>query len=547
LPSPNVGHYVKEWVSSSIKEKPLEPSQPDNLPESNTDQPGHLHKVNTVAVHLALLKNGKALLFSGSHKKLWDWTKGESSLWDYEDPDHSEDPTLNRNLFCSGHCFLPDGRLLVVGGQSTFNYPHVIIGTILGILPLALKIIGNEAADHDIHTYDPNESDLNSQWRRYRPGMSRARWYPTCATLPDGRALIVSGTWSHGHHALFGGFMNKDYEIFDPVTNQLSVPKDFGFDKIMMYPFLHVLPGNTLFVHSEKTTKFWDIEQKQFLPGEFETKTGGTRTYPGMGSCVMLPLKHDDQVAKILLIGGSTSMNPRKDDDATTIPEIFTVDLTNPVNSVGWQEKSPHHKRFLCDSVILPDGKILVTNGAEKGTADLNQVEVMKIEIFDPENETWRDLRELEKPRLYHGTAILLPNGAVLVAGSTGHDFTRAIFNPGKHFEQEIEIINPPYLDNNTVRPEITSDLNSLQYDETFQITTDTQNINKVSLIRVSSTTHNNNMDQRSLFLHILEKSGNTIKLQSPKDGSWAPPGYYMLFALNDSGIPSIGKFVKVG
>ena len=90
----------------------------------------HLHKLNTVAVHLALLKNGKALLFSGSHETLWDWTKGESNIWDPDNPDNSQQPVLRRNLFCSGDCILPDGRLLVAGGQSTFNYPHVIFGTI---------------------------------------------------------------------------------------------------------------------------------------------------------------------------------------------------------------------------------------------------------------------------------------------------------------------------------------------------------------------------------------------------------------------------------
>jgi len=63
----------------------------------------------------------------------------------------------------------------------------------------------------------------------------------------------------------------------------------------------------------------------------------------------------------------------------------------------------------------------------------------------------------------------------------------------------------------------------------------------------MSSTTHNNNMDQRCLFLNIIENSGTSIKVQSPKDGSWAPPGYYLLFVINNSGIPSIGKFVRVG
>jgi len=323
-------------------------------------------------------------------------------------------------------------------------------------------------------------------------------------------------------------------------------PKPFGFEKIKMYPFLQVLPGNTLFVHSEKTTKFWDIEQRQFLTGEFKTKTGGTRTYPGMGTCVMLPLYPDTQTAKIFLIGGSTSMKPGKDDDATKIPEMLTVDLTNPLNSSGWQEKPIHLKRFMGDSVILPDGKILVTNGAEKGTADSNQNAVMKVELFDPENETWQIIDELKKPRLYHGTAVLLPDASVLVAGSTGHNFTRAIFNPKQHFEQEIETIKPPYITGGA-RPKITSNITTMQYDTAFEITTDSSNIAKVSLVRMSSTTHNNNMDQRLLFLNVLENSGTTIKLHSPKDGSWAPPGYYLLFVIDNQGIPSVGKSVKVG
>ena len=506
----------------------------------------HLHKLNTVAVHLALLKNGKALLFSGSHEQLWNWTKGEANIWDPNDPDHSGDSNLKRNLFCAGHCFLPDGRLLVVGGQSTFNYPHVIFGTVIGVLPLALRLLRKEAADHDIHTFDPDESDPNLQWKRHSPGMSKARWYPTCATLPDGNALIVSGTWAHGHHALFGGFMNKSYQIFNSATNILSEPKPFEFDHIHMYPYLHVLPGNNLFVHSDKTTKFWDISQKQFLPGEFTTTTGGTRTYPGMGTCVMLPLQHDDQVAKILLIGGSMVMKPGKNDDATRIPEMLTINLNDPVNSSGWQEKPRHLKRFLCDSVILPDGKILVTNGAEKGTADSNQIAVMKIELFDPETETWQELaKPLKKPRLYHSTAILLSDGSVLAAGSTGHDFTRAIFSPDQHFEQEIETIDPPYMGSNT-RPQITTFPSSMQYDTQYEITTDSANITRVSLIRMSSTTHNNNMDQRCLFLNIIDNSA-TLKIQSPKDGSWAPPGYYLLFVVDDHGIPSIGKSVRVG
>ena len=226
---------------------------------------------------------------------------------------------------------------------------------------------------------------------------------------------------------------------------------------------------------------------------------------------------------------------------------MLTVDLAIISNSAGWQQKPPHQKRFLCDSIILPDGKILVTNGAEKGTADSNQIPVMKIELFDPDHDTWTEIGVLKKPRLYHSTAVLLPDGRVLVAGSTGHDFTRATFDPKHNFEQEIELIEPPYLKNNPNRPQIINLPLSISYDSPFQISTNNaSNIENVSMIRLSSTTHNNNMDQRCLFLQVLEKSADTIKLVSPKDGSWAPPGYYMLFVVDTNGIPSVGKFIQL-
>jgi hypothetical protein len=84
-------------------------------------------ELTSVAVHLAMLKTGKVIMFSGDHEHIWNWTKGESSLWNPVDPYFECDPKLKRNLFCSGHCLLPDGRLFVAGGQSTYNHPLTIL------------------------------------------------------------------------------------------------------------------------------------------------------------------------------------------------------------------------------------------------------------------------------------------------------------------------------------------------------------------------------------------------------------------------------------
>lgn len=518
-----------------------------------------LYKLKTVAVHLALLKTGKVVLFSGDHENIGMWTKGESSIWDPAKPSQNDNnPILDRNLFCSGHCFLPDGRLLVAAGQSTNNHPIFVVLSALTILPAILKLFGKEAADHDIHTFDP----AKEEWHYHRhTKMPKARWYPTCVTLPDGKAMIVSGTYAHAFHSLFGGFINTDYELFDPSTNTLSKPAKF-IEKIELYPFLHVLPGGLLFVHSKATTYLWSIgEGKVIANAEFHTKSKGTRTYPGMGSSVLLPLDQQQKnptdpldTARILLVGGSNSISPNRNTHATDIAEIFTVDLRDPANSPGWDIVSSNLiKRFLCDSVLLPDGTVLVTNGAKKGVADDNKEEVKEIEIFDPADNSWTVVGTLQRPRLYHSSAVLLPDGRVLVAGSTGHHWIQATISPVDHFEHNIEIINPPYLQGDstiTPRPMIESFPQSIKYRSSFEVSTaenDVDDIKMVSLVRLSSTTHNNNMDQRCILLTIVDRSLKTLKLLTPKDGSWAPPGHYMLFVVNKDGVPSIGKIIQVG
>jgi hypothetical protein len=509
------------------------------LSDSNQlNDTNRLYALNSVAVHLALLRTGKLLLFSGHHDHIWNWNRGESSLWDPRNPEERENPKLPRNLFCSGHCFLADGKLFVAGGQSTFNHPITIPLSVLGIIQLFVT-----AADHDIHTFDP----VTQKWNRHS-GMPKARWYPTCVTLPDGKALIVSGTYSHAHHELFGGFMNLDYEIFDPEYNKLSKPVNFT-DKINMYPFLKVLPGGTLFVHSEDTTRFWNIENKGFIQNaKFPTKTGGTRTYPGSGSCVLLPLEHDSNTAKILLIGGSTLKSPKKDTDASNTAEIFEVDLENPEKSRGWEIVESHHlQRFLCDSVLLPDGTVLVTNGAAKGTSDNNQVPVREVELFDPSTMSWKVVAYLKRDRLYHCSALLLPNGQVAIAGSTGHNWVRSVFAPKEHFEHNIEILTPPKLECDPNRPELDVVPSSISYNTVFEVTKNDVQIETVTLIKSSSTTHNNNMDQRCIILSIKEQKNTSMKLLSPKDNTFAPPGFYMLFILDHDKVPSVGKFVRVG
>ena len=76
-------------------------------------------------------------------------------------------------------------------------------------------------------------------------------------------------------------------------------------------------------------------------------------------------------------------------------------------------------------------------------------------------------------------------------------------------------------------------------------ITLGSNDIARMTLIKLSSVTHSTNFDQRFLNLSFT-KNGTSLTVTAPASGNVAPPGYYMLFALNAAGVPSVSKMVKL-
>src|SRR4029077_10421927 len=74
----------------------------------------------------------------------------------------------------------------------------------------------------------------------------------------------------------------------------------------------------------------------------------------------------------------------------------------------------------------------------------------------------------------------------------------------------------------------------------------DASNISSVVLMRNGSSTHAFDMDARLVNLAFTKGAGS-VPLPGHPTGNIAPPGYYMLFLLNSSGVPSVAKFVQLG
>ena len=142
-----------------------------------------------------------------------------------------------------------------------------------------------------------------------------------------------------------------------------------------------------------------------------------------------------------------------------------------------------------------------------------------------------------QKIRLYHSTALLLPDATVLTAA--GGD-------PGPVRNLNAEIYYPPYLfdDNGTpaARPTIVAAPQIVYLGQPFQITVGAGPINRATLLRVGSATHSLNVDQRFFDLAYSGAGTPPLTVTPPSNINFALPGYYMLFVFNKDGVPSVAK-----
>jgi hypothetical protein len=476
------------------------------------------YKPPVVAIHAALAHTGKLALFGLSDH---DATMGALAALDLA-TGAAHVPSDHHHLFCSGHAFLPDGTLLIMGG----HYQDVT----------------------SVHTFDPD----TEQWTHIGQ-MEHGRWYPTCTALPNGQVLTMSGTQAPGGPVSPATPVNNTLQVYDPFAGlqpEQPLPSPFSdhfppsFPTIDLYPFVYVLPSEQLLVHSRNVTRFYDPATGDWSPEQLPAAYPHSRTYPGEGSSVLLPLLPESSPpyrARVLNLGGGGA-DPEVLDmftPATASAEI--LDLGEP--APAWRfTASMHWPRVMPDATLLPDGTVLVMGGSATGRADMGLDPVLDIELFDPISEMWALLSPMKVPRSYHSTAILLPDGRVLIGGKDG------LFNmpPYDYPEHRLEAFSPPYLFRGP-RPVIASAPSSVGYGSSFAVDSpDAGSISSAVLLRAGSVTHSYNMEQRLVGLVIGGQSGTTLTLQAPPGPNIAPPGYYLLFLLNGLGVPSVAEFVQL-
>jgi galactose oxidase-like protein/glyoxal oxidase-like protein len=471
-----------------------------------------------VGIHAAVLRTRKVVLFGYSD------TDAHVAVSRVLEPISGalQTPPESHHLFCSGHSLLGDGRLLVAGGHH-----HEVDA---------------------LHTFDPDQQT----WTRVGQ-MANGRWYPTCTTLPDGRALIISGTKNHGGPVGPGAPVNNTLQRYDPASGiepEEPLPAPFSnhfppaFTTIDLYPFVYVLPSGKLLVHSRNTTRLYDLNARSWEATQLPTEYPWSRTYPGEGTSVLLPLLPTTDPpyrARVLVLGGGGA-DPEQltpSTPANKTAEILDLGAAHP----AWRFTAPMAKpRVMPDAVLLPDGTVAVVGGSSTGRADFGVDPVLAVELFDPVSEHWSTVCPMRVPRSYHATALLLPDARVLMMGKDG------LFNkePYNYPEHRAEIFSPPYLFHGP-RPTIAAAPQQVPYDTAFDIDTpDAAEVGSVVLLRAGAVTHSFNMDQRHVGLTINGRAANRLTVTSPPNGNIAPPGFYMLFIVGKTGVPSVAQFMRL-
>jgi hypothetical protein len=445
----------------------------------------------------------------------------------------------NVDLFCSGHALLEDGRVLAAGGTRNWGgggiHPS---GHFIGIREAYIfepateqwlatgKMVTQRAAEV------PAGKDIEK---------TGGRWYPTLLTLPDGRVLAVSGhpEVDDTRHN------NNSIELYDPTTGTWSIVGAVDYMNIdsiaarqYEYPRLHVLPdGAVLSVSTmsngnlEKWHPYTDATDWDHVIGPAPDPMYGG--FAQDTTSVLLPLKPSDKYRARILIAGA-SMPYVLDMDSlgsgwTPVPRTMNG-YPDPV------DVNPRRENL--DAVLLPTGEVFIEGGVKNPSNDASAVK--RGEMFNPETMTWQVLPEAERPRQYHSVALLMPDGAVWVAGSNFNSSTGLA-----NRELRIEIFEPWYFCGR--RPVITDAAKKACHGEEFEIRTpDAASIKKVVLVRCGTVTHNFNPDQRHLTLQFRHEKGESLVATIPDNAAVAIVGYYLLFVIDGTGRPSVGKFIQV-
>ena len=479
---------------------------------SDTGRWSDVIDLDIVPVAVANLPDGKLLAWSAKDKLGFGGTNGRTWTTIFDPQNETSTTTLvsetNHDMFCPGIANLADGRIMATGGS------------------------GNNKTS----IYDPDSGVWTAAQELNTP-----RGYHGQVTMTDGSVFTVGGSWS-------GGRGNKNAEVwtansgwvpFPIITADATVRDGSEVEPLGVYrddnhAWLWAAPNGKVF-HAGPSSKMHWIDVKG-VGGVTSAGSRGSDPYSMNGSIVMY------DTGRLLKTGGYTEYGTQVAATSNASGRVQTIDIrTN--TAVVTERASLNFLRTLHHSVVLPPGEVFVVGGMRRSRNFYDTTAQLTPELWSPSNNTWTPMEPMQVPRTYHSTAILMSDARVFVGGGG------LCGDCGDRNHPDAELFSPPYLfvngtNNLATRPVINSAPSSANYDANATVRTNSS-ISSFALVRASSSTHSVNNEQRRLPVTFTGSNNNySVRMPSRKN---APPGNYMLFAMNSSGVPSIAKTITLG
>lgn len=452
---------------------------------------GAVLELPTHPEQMAVLPSGKVLM--------WPWAPdrrtpphGPLALWDPADGSSTTYPGSGIES-ASGLAFGPDGLLLSAGGDMPRG-----------------GVDGNPRSFRfDYATETLSEVD----------GMATGRVFPSATALGTGEILVTAGLDEDKEvNAVPELWDGESWTRLPEASNEESRGPTFQF----------LAPDGRLFrAGPEALTDWLDVETGTWS----DVDPVHRNAVRFQGTAVMY-----DQ-GKILLAGGCP------EHDCSDVPAVATaevIDLQAP--SPAWRAVSPMaFPRHSHHATLLPDGTVLITGGTDRpGIFNDEDDGILEAELWDPVTETFTSLAPMDEPRHFQSAAVLLPDGRVLVAGGA--------FGPRAEearFSWTGQVFSPAYLERGP-RPRISGAPSAVGYGLEFTVETqDARGISRVVLIALSASSQTWNGGQRLVRLAFTAGSGR-LRVRAPRDPNLVPPGFYLLFVLDDRGVPSLSHTLRV-
>jgi len=474
------------------------------------------------------------------------------ALWNFQ-TNTATPLRLITDSFCASGGFLSNGTMVSVGG----NIPAI---------PAALD--GRMGIRLFEPCEDPNGEGCSIFEDPENLHLVENRWYTTAIRIFDGSLMVVGGI--HEDTPFYNTDPVNNIEFFPPKDG--SVPRPLAFLErslpVNLFPRVFALPDGRALMIANNQTIIYDIEKntETILP---DIPNGVRVTNPFDGTATLLPLSPPNFIPEVLVCGGSNSS------DQTPPLELSSQDpasdqcsrmvLTPEGIKKGWQVERLLEPRTMPEMALLPNGQVLITNGAKSGYAAVASVgdpignssnadhPVFTPSLYTPDAPLGNRISNKGLPttniaRMYHSVVSLTPSGNILIAGSNPNG--QVVNGTEFHTEFRVEFLNPPFM--SVARPKLSNAPSKIGFNQRFNIDVSIPNNLKGSSIKVALmdlgfSSHAFHSSSRLVFMEAqLSPNRKTLSVLSPPNNRVYPPGPAFIFLTVDD-VTSEGTRVMVG